>query len=45
MVDLTKTPVTGIDCHAHVFSRELEWATVRRYTPDYDATLGQYLDH
>lgn len=45
MVDLTKTPVTGIDCHAHVFSRELEWAAVRRYTPDYDATLGQYLDH
>lgn len=45
MVDLTKTPVTGIDCHAHVFSRELEWAAVRRYTPDYDATLGQYLGH
>ncbi|MCW1244582.1 amidohydrolase family protein [Pseudomonas sp. SAICEU22] len=45
MVDFTKTPITGIDCHAHVFSRELEWAAVRRYTPDYDATLGQYLEH
>lgn len=37
--------MTGIDCHAHVFSRDLELAAVRRYTPDYDATLAQYLSH
>ncbi|WP_457967052.1 amidohydrolase family protein [Pseudomonas sp. R4-84] len=45
MVDTCTTPITGIDSHAHVFSRELELAAVRRYTPDYDATLAQYLDH
>jgi predicted TIM-barrel fold metal-dependent hydrolase len=45
MVDSCTTPITGIDSHAHVFSRELELAAVRRYTPDYDATLAQYLDH
>lgn len=45
MVDTCPNPITGIDCHAHVFSRELELAAVRRYTPDYDATLAQYLSH
>ncbi|WP_434697879.1 amidohydrolase family protein [Pseudomonas sp. Z1-14] len=45
MVDSCTTSMTGIDCHAHVFSRELELAAVRRYTPDYDATLAQYLNH
>lgn len=45
MVDTRTKPLTGIDCHAHVFSRELELAAVRRYTPDYDATLDQYLSH
>ncbi|WP_053179296.1 amidohydrolase family protein [Pseudomonas kilonensis] len=45
MVDTRTTPITGIDCHAHVFSRGLELAAVRRYTPDYDATLAQYLSH
>lgn len=45
MVDSCTTPITGIDSHAHAFSRELELAAVRRYTPDYDATLAQYLDH
>lgn len=34
----------GIDAHAHVFSRELDLTTARRYTPDYDATLAMYLD-
>lgn len=38
-------PITGIDSHAHVFSRELNLASVRRYAPDYDATLAQYLEH
>ncbi|WP_413795433.1 MULTISPECIES: amidohydrolase family protein [unclassified Pseudomonas] len=45
MVDTCTKPITGIDGHAHVFSRELELAAVRRYTPDYDATLAQYLSH
>lgn len=35
-------PILGIDSHAHVFSRELELTTARRYTPDYDATLAMY---
>lgn len=40
---LTRTaPILGIDSHAHVFSRELELTTARRYTPDYDATLAIY---
>ena len=45
MADTCTKPMTGIDCHAHVFSRKLELAAVRRYTPDYDATLDQYLNH
>lgn len=45
MVDTCSTPITGIDCHAHVFSRALELAAGRRYTPGYDATLAQYLGH
>ncbi|MBC3362297.1 amidohydrolase family protein [Pseudomonas sp. SWRI154] len=45
MVDTCTTPITGVDCHAHVFSRELELAAVRRYTPGYDATLADYLEH
>lgn len=45
MPDTRFTPITGIDSHAHVFSRELNLATARRYTPGYDATLAQYLVH
>lgn len=45
MPDTRFTPITGIDSHAHVFSRELNLATARRYTPRYDATLTQYLSH
>ncbi|UZE84340.1 amidohydrolase family protein [Pseudomonas viciae] len=45
MLDTCSKPITGIDAHAHVFSRELKLATARRYTPDYDATLAQYLEH
>jgi predicted TIM-barrel fold metal-dependent hydrolase len=43
MPDTCSTPITGIDSHAHVFSRELNLVTARRYTPGYDATLAQYL--
>ncbi|AHL34418.1 membrane protein [Pseudomonas brassicacearum] len=45
MPDTCSTPITGIDSHAHVFSRELKLAAARRYTPGYDATLTQYLKH
>jgi predicted TIM-barrel fold metal-dependent hydrolase len=31
------------DCHAHIFRRGLKLADVRRYAPDYDATLADYL--
>ncbi len=33
-----------IDSHAHVFNRNLPLASVRRYAPDYDATLTEYLE-
>lgn len=45
MTDTSSTPITGIDSHAHVFSRDLNLVGARRYTPDYDATLEQYLTH
>jgi len=45
MSESCSTPITGIDSHAHVFSRALQLVPGRRYTPDYDATLGQYLAH
>ncbi|MBW9075018.1 MULTISPECIES: amidohydrolase family protein [Agrobacterium] len=28
----------GIDCHVHIFSRDLTLSPVRRYEPDYEAT-------
>lgn len=45
MIETFSTPITGIDSHAHVFSRDLNWVDARRYTPGYDATLAQYLKH
>jgi predicted TIM-barrel fold metal-dependent hydrolase len=35
--------VGPVDSHAHIFRRGLKLAEARRYTPDYDATLGDYL--
>ena len=35
--------MAAIDTHAHIFQRGLELADVRRYTPDYDAPLADYL--
>jgi predicted TIM-barrel fold metal-dependent hydrolase len=32
-----------IDCHAHVFTRDLTLANQRRYSVDYDATIAEYL--
>lgn len=45
MSDTCSQPILGIDAHAHVFSRELDLTSARRYTPDYDATLALYLDN
>ena len=36
--------LAGIDTHAHVFMRDLPLAQERRYEPDYDATLDDYLE-
>ncbi len=33
----------AVDTHAHVFTRGLPLATVRRYAPDYDVTAAEYL--
>ncbi|MEO8057914.1 MAG: amidohydrolase family protein [Burkholderiales bacterium] len=35
--------ITGIDTHAHAFHRGLPFVANRRYTPDYDAPMEQYL--
>ena len=35
--------ITGVDTHAHIFKRGLKLADVRRYAPDYDATIEDYL--
>ena len=35
----------AIDTHAHVFTRDLPMADGRRYTPDHDARLADYLGH
>lgn len=43
MPDATASPITAIDSHAHVFSRGLNLASGRRYAPNYDAPLGDYL--
>ena len=33
----------AVDTHAHVFRQGLALAGTRRHTPDYDATLADYL--
>lgn len=38
-----KDSVTAVDTHAHVFVRGLKLAERRRYAPDYDATVDEYL--
>lgn len=42
---MTMASITGVDTHAHVFHRRLPMVAKRRYTPDYDATVEQYLTH
>jgi len=36
-------PMAAIDTHAHIFQRGLKLANVRRYAPDHDALLDDYL--
>lgn len=36
---------SAVDTHSHIFQRGLKFAEGRRYTPDYDATVDDYLDH
>lgn len=36
-------PLTAVDGHAHIFRRGLALAPSRRYAPDYDATLPDFL--
>ncbi|WP_110654154.1 amidohydrolase family protein [Salinicola halimionae] len=45
MTLLSSAGLTGVDTHAHIFHRGLKLAGDRRYSPDYDATLEQYLEH
>lgn len=35
--------VTGVDTHAHVFRHDLPMVKERRYSPDYDASVEQYV--
>jgi len=39
---MTDSLITGIDTHAHVFSRDLPLTAGRRYAPAYDATPDRY---
>ncbi|MFJ3487713.1 amidohydrolase family protein [Pseudomonas sp. NPDC090202] len=45
MSETFSSSILGIDGHAHVFSRELDLTSARRYSPDYDATLAMYRDN
>ncbi|AMS18309.1 hypothetical protein A3218_29980 [Pseudomonas chlororaphis] len=45
MPDTCSESIVGIDAHAHVFNRALNLVAARRYTPGYDASLGEYLGH
>lgn len=37
--------ITGVDTHAHIFRQDLPMVPNRRYSPDYDALVEQYLEH
>ncbi|MFC0336945.1 Predicted metal-dependent hydrolase, TIM-barrel fold [Kushneria avicenniae] len=45
MTDQHDGSITGVDTHAHIFSQHLPMARQRRYSPDYDADVSQYLAH
>lgn len=37
--------ISGVDTHAHIFRQDLPMVPNRRYSPDYDALVEQYLEH
>jgi len=45
MTHVSPVSLTGVDTHAHVFRQDLPLADGRRYSPDYDATVDEYLAH
>ena len=45
MIDTCRSSMTGVDTHAHIFGQHLSFASQRRYSPDYDADVSQYLAH
>jgi len=45
MTQFATVALTGVDTHAHIFHQGLKLAGNRRYSPDYDATIEQYLGH
>lgn len=45
MTGLPLPAITGVDTHAHIFRQDLPMVPNRRYSPDYDALVEQYLAH
>ena len=45
MTGLQPPALTGVDTHAHIFRQDLPMAPDRRYGPNYDARVEQYLEH
>ncbi len=45
MTPMPYAGITGIDTHAHIFLQNLPMVPGRRYSPDHDATVEQYLAH
>ncbi|WNW10220.1 amidohydrolase family protein [Pseudomonas sp. DTU_2021_1001937_2_SI_NGA_ILE_001] len=43
MTTIQSLPFSGIDAHAHVFDHRLQMVQARRYAPNADATLDDYL--
>lgn len=44
-MSISSPAITGIDSHAHIFRQDLPMVANRRYSPDYDALVEQYLAH
>lgn len=45
MTPMPGAGISGIDTHAHIFRHDLPMAATRRYSPQYDALIEQYLAH
>ncbi len=44
-MNTVSSAITGVDSHAHIFRQDLPMVANRRYSPDYDALVEQYLEH